>query len=63
MYRKGKVVYKIIFQLITNPLGLPISALWEYIILIVINNIAFQIAWSVSPGSNADRREKPCQKT
>lgn len=43
-------MYKFIFELITSPLGLPISALWEYIILLVINEIAFRIAWNASPG-------------
>jgi len=43
-------MYKLIFELITSPLGLPISVLWEYIILLVISEIAFQIAWKASPG-------------
>lgn len=43
-------MYKFIFEIITDPLGLPISVIWEYIILLVINEIAFQIAWKTSPG-------------
>lgn len=43
-------MYKFIFELITDPLGLPISVIWEYIILIIINEIAFRIAWNTSPG-------------
>lgn len=43
-------MYKIIFELLTNPLGLPISALYEYLILLILNEIAFQIAWNTSPG-------------
>lgn len=43
-------MYKFIFELLTDPLGLPISPLWEYLILIVLNEIAFQIAWNASPG-------------
>ena len=36
-------MYKFIFELITDPLGLPISVIWEYIILIIINEIAFEL--------------------
>ena len=43
-------IYSFIFDLITDPLGLPISPIWEYIILIVLNEIAYRIAWYASPG-------------
>ena len=43
-------MYKFLYELITNPLGLPINPIWEYIILLVLNEIAFQIAWNASPG-------------
>ena len=43
-------MYKVLFEVITDPLGLPISPLWEYVILVVLNEIAFQIAWNASPG-------------
>lgn len=43
-------MYKLIFTLLTHPLGLPISPIWEYAILAVINEIAFRIAWQTSPG-------------
>ena len=43
-------MYKFIFELITDPLGLPINPIWEYVILLVLNEIAFQIAWNASPG-------------
>ncbi len=43
-------MYKFLFELITNPLGLPINPIWEYVILLVLNEIAFQIAWNASPG-------------
>lgn len=43
-------MYKLIFEFLTDPLGLPISPLWEYVILLVLNEIAFQIAWNASPG-------------
>ena len=39
-----------IFDIATDPLGLPIPALWEYIILGVVGLVAFKIAWEVSPG-------------
>jgi hypothetical protein len=43
-------MYKFIFERITDPLGLPVSVIWEYVILLVINEIAFRIAWNASPG-------------
>jgi hypothetical protein len=43
-------LYKFIFTLLTDPLGLPISPIWEYVILAILNEIAFKIAWNVSPG-------------
>lgn len=43
-------IYSLFFDLLTDPLGLPIHPLWEYIILLVIGEIAFQIAWNASPG-------------
>lgn len=43
-------IYSLIFDILTDPLGLPISPLWEYIILLVIGGIAFRIAWDASPG-------------
>lgn len=43
-------MYKPIFDLITQPLGLPIHWIYEYILLLVIHEIAFQMAWNISPG-------------
>lgn len=43
-------MYKFIFTLLTDPLGLPISPIWEYVILAILNQIAFKIAWNISPG-------------
>ena len=43
-------IFSFIFELITEPLALPISPLWEYLILLVLGEIAFRIAWEVSPG-------------
>ena len=45
-----KAIYSLIFDIITDPLGLPISWIWEYIILLVVGAIAYKIAWNVSPG-------------
>lgn len=36
-----------IFDILTDPLGLPICALWEYIILLIINGIAYAVAYSI----------------
>jgi hypothetical protein len=36
--------------LLTDPLGLPIEPLWEYVILWVIGEIVHAIAWRTSPG-------------
>lgn len=43
-------IYSLFFDLLTDPLGLPIEPLWEYVILLVIGEIAFRIAWEASPG-------------
>ena len=43
-------MYKLIFEFLTEPLGLPIQWYWEYIILGIISTTAFKIAWEVSPG-------------
>lgn len=41
---------KLLFDFMTNPLGLPINFIWEYLILTVIGAIAFAIGWAVSDG-------------
>ena len=43
---------KFLFGILTDPLGLPIDAIWEYLILAVIGAIAFVIAWNSSPGGD-----------
>ena len=43
---------KFVFGILTDPLGLPIDAIWEYLILAVIGAIAFVIAWNASPGGD-----------
>lgn len=36
--------------MLTDPLGLPIELLWEYVILLIVGEIVHEIAWSASPG-------------
>ena len=43
-------MFKLIFELLTDPLGLPINALWEYSILLIIGAISFSVGWEISPG-------------
>jgi len=40
------VIFKFMFERATDPLGLPINALYEYIILAVIGAVAYGIAYS-----------------
>ena len=39
-------IFKFLFERATDPLGLPINALYEYIILAVIGAVAYGIAYS-----------------
>jgi hypothetical protein len=41
---------KLFFTLLSDPLGLPIEPLWEYVILLIVGEISHEIAWSASPG-------------
>ena len=41
---------KLLYTILTDPLGLPIAPLWEYIILIIVGEIVHEIAFAVSPG-------------
>ena len=43
-------MFKLIFELLTDPLGLPINAVWEYLVLLIIGAISFSVGWEVSPG-------------
>ena len=43
-------MYKAIFELLKEPLGLPVSPLYEYLLLFILNEIAFQVSWNASPG-------------
>lgn len=45
-------MYRFMFHLLTEPLGLPIHALWQYGILSVLGAVAFVVGWQVSPGGN-----------
>ena len=39
-----------LYNLLTSPFGLPISPIWEWIILLVVGEIVHEIAWNASPG-------------
>lgn len=41
---------KFLYTILTDPLGLPIAPLWEYIILLIVGEIVHEIAFAVSPG-------------
>lgn len=43
-------IYKLIFEFLTSPLGLPINSIYEYLILLAIGKLAFGIGWNKSPG-------------
>lgn len=39
-------IFSFIFDRLIDPLGLPISVVWEYVILLAINGVAYVIAYS-----------------
>ena len=41
---------KLFYTFLTDPLGLPIEPLWEYVILLMVGEIVHEIAGSASPG-------------
>ena len=41
---------KFLYTILTDPLGLPIEPIWEFIILLIIGEIVHEIAFLVSPG-------------
>ncbi|MBM7562768.1 hypothetical protein [Fusibacter tunisiensis] len=43
-------MFKFLFNILTDPLGLPIPVIYEYIIIFIISLIAFKLAWDASPG-------------
>ena len=44
---------KLAYTILTDPLGLPIEPLGEYVILLIIGEIVHEIAWDISPGGPA----------
>ena len=38
-------MFKFIFEILTDPLGLPIEWYWEYLILAVISAVAYAVAY------------------
>ena len=43
-------MWKFLYELLTNPLGLPIHPVWEYLILLAVGEIVHEIAGWASPG-------------
>lgn len=43
-------MWKFIYELLVNPLGLPISPFWEYVIILLVGEVAHEIAYWISPG-------------
>ena len=41
---------KFFYTLLTDPLGLPLEPIWEYVTLAILSWIVHEIAWSASPG-------------
>ena len=41
---------KLFYTLLTDPLGLPIEPLREYVILLIVGEVVHEIAWRTSPG-------------
>ena len=46
-------MWKFLYELFTSPLGLPIDPIWEWLIILVVGEIAHEIAYWVSPGGKA----------
>ena len=43
-------MFKLFYELLIDPLGLPLEPLWEYIILLIVGEIVHEIAFNISPG-------------
>lgn len=41
---------KFLYTIFTDPLGLPVEPIWEFVILLVVGEIVHEIAYWVSPG-------------
>ena len=39
------VIFKFLFERLTDPLGLPVNAFYEYIILVVLGEVAYELAY------------------
>ena len=49
-------MWEILYELIKSPLGLPINPFYEYLIFALVGELAFWVAWIISPGG-PDGRE------
>lgn len=43
-------MWKLIYEILVNPLGLPINPIWEYLIILFFGEIGHEIAYWISPG-------------
>lgn len=41
---------KVLYEILVNPLGLPINPIWEYLIILLVGEIAHELAFWNSPG-------------
>ena len=46
-------MWELIYEILVSPLGLPISPIWEYFIILILGEVAHEIAYWVSPGGKA----------
>ena len=44
------IMLKFLYTIFTDPLGLPIDPVWEFVILLIVGEIVHEIAYWVSPG-------------
>lgn len=43
---------KLLYTIFTDPLGLPLTPIWEFIILLIVGEIVHEIAFYMSPGGD-----------
>ena len=41
---------KVLYEILVSPLGLPINPIWEYLIILLVGEIAHELAFWISPG-------------
>ena len=41
---------KVLYEILVSPLGLPINPIWEYLIILLVGEIAHEVAFWISPG-------------